>query len=64
MLEELSGFADPLSALNRQELDAPSKKIAVEILAQLLATLSVTTKSIKQRRPGGDRKRMVARRDR
>ena len=64
MLEELSGFADPLSILNRREIDAPSKKIAVEILAQLLATLGVTTKSIKQRRPGGDRKRMATRRDR
>ena len=52
LFEELKGFIERLGVLNQQDISMPLKKIIIEILAQLLVTLAVTTKWMKQKRPG------------
>ncbi|ETW79576.1 hypothetical protein HETIRDRAFT_322741 [Heterobasidion irregulare TC 32-1] len=51
LFEELKGFIERLGVLNQQDISMPLKKIIIEILAQLLVTLAVTTKWMKQKRP-------------
>ena len=52
LFEELKGFIERRGVLNQQDISMPLKKIIIEILAQLLVTLAVTTKWMKQKRPG------------